>query len=77
MATDQKVLGDVGSELLEQMRLQLNRLTAFVEAIQAAAVTDGDTFQTNVNALTNQDDQLTIVTEKALPTAPRFPRVGE
>lgn len=75
MATDQKVIGDVGSDLLQLVVEQLNRLTVFVEAIQAAAVTDGNTFQTNVNALTNQDTNVNVVVEKALPTPPRFPQV--
>jgi hypothetical protein len=75
MATDQKVIGDVGSDLLQVVIEQLNRLTIFVEAIQAAALTDGNTFQAAVEALTNQDTDINIVVEKALPTPPRFPQV--
>lgn len=70
MAADKKVTGDLGSRLVEEMRLQLNRLTAAMEAMKAAAVTDGDTFQTNVAALTELDDFENIVLYLTPPPAP-------
>ena len=72
MATDKKVVSDVGSEELKLVRLQLNRLTAAVEAIKAAAVTDGDTFQANVEALTELDDFENILSSLELPLAPKL-----
>jgi hypothetical protein len=72
MATEKKVPGDLGSQLVEEMRLQLNRLTVFVEAIQAAAVTDAATWYAAVAALTNQDDQIDIQTTITMPPAPRL-----
>ena len=69
MAIDKKVTGDLGSNLVEEMRLQLNRLTVFVEAIQAAALTDGDTFRTNTAALTNQLTDINVLLVRTLPPA--------
>lgn len=71
MATRRRVIGDVGSEELKLVRKQLNRVTAFVEALKAAAVTDGDTFQTNVAALTGDADFEEIVTDLDRPEAPK------
>ncbi|MCF6205361.1 MAG: hypothetical protein L3J47_00510 [Sulfurovum sp.] len=54
------------------MRLQLNRLTAFVEALKAAAATDGNTFQTNVAALTADADFESIILSVQRPPAPKI-----
>ena len=70
MATDKVVPGDLGSREVEEMRLQLNRLTAFVEAIQAAATTDAATWYTAVVALTNQDSMENILLVRTPPPAP-------
>jgi len=72
MAVDKKVIGDLGSNLVEEMRLQLNRLTAAVEALKAAAVTDGDTFQANVAALTELDEFENVLLKLTLPPAPKL-----
>lgn len=72
MAADKKLPGDSGSQIVEEMRLQLNRLTAFAEAVKAAAVTDGDTFQTNVAALTEDADFENILTRIQMPPAPKL-----
>lgn len=69
MAIDRKITGDLGSNLVEEMRLQLNRLTVFVEAIQAAATTDGNTFETAVEALTNQDTDINVLLHRTPPPA--------
>jgi len=71
MATDKVVPGDLGSREVEEIRLQLNRLTVFIEAIKAAATTDGDTFQAAVAALTEDADLETILLVRTPPTAPK------
>ena len=71
MATDKVVPGDLGSREVEEMRLQLNRLTVLVEAIKAAATVDGNTFQTAVAALTEDADLETILLVRTPPTAPK------
>lgn len=70
MATDKVVPGDLGSRQVEEMRLQLNRLTVFIEAIKAAATVDGDTFQAAVAALTEDADLETILLVRTPPPAP-------
>ena len=77
MATSQKIIEDLGSELVEELRKQINRLTTAVEAIKAAAVTDGNTFQSNVAALTELDDFLSLDRTKDRAAAPRFPRADD
>ena len=72
MAADKVIPGDLGSQEVEQMRLQLNRLTVFIEAIKAAALTDGNTFQTNVAALTEDADLETILLVRTPPPAKRL-----
>jgi len=72
MATEKKVPGDLGSRQVEEMRLQLNRLTAFVESIQAAATVDAATFYAAVAALTNQDSMESIVLVRTPPPAKRL-----
>lgn len=70
---NQKLLSDLGSEEMKQVRRQLNRLTLAVQAIQDAAVTDGNTFQTNVAALTELDDFENLVFSPNIPDRPKIP----
>ncbi len=51
MSVTRKVIADLGSEVHLQMLEQINRLTAAVEALQAAIVTDAPTSITNVAAI--------------------------
>ena len=70
--TEVKVIPDLGSEEVKLMRLQLNKLTTAVQAIFDAAVTDGDTFRTNVAALTELDAFETLVASYAeIPKRPQ------
>lgn len=73
MANKQKVTGDLGSDVVAVLREQVNRLTAFAEELKAAAVTDGNTFQANVAALTSDGDFVEIVVTPAVPRPRRFP----
>lgn len=73
MATDQTIIADTPSDEVRILREQVNRLTTFIEAIKAAAVTDGDTFQTNVAALTEDADLVNIIVTPNPPTPRRFP----
>ena len=75
MATVRRVTADLGSEEMKLVRKQLNRLTAFAEAVKAAAVTDGNTFQTNVAALTEDADFEEILAQLELPELPKPPSV--
>lgn len=70
---NRKLLADLGSEEMKQVRRQLNRLTLAVQAIQDAAVTNGDTFQTNVAALTELDDFENLLFDPDYPDGPKFP----
>ena len=73
MATDQTIIADTPSDEVRILREQVNRLTTFIEAIKAAAVTDGNTFQTNVAALTEDADLVNIVVTPSPPAPRRFP----
>jgi hypothetical protein len=73
MATNRKVVEDTGSEELKLVRKQLNRLTVFMEAVKAAATTDGDTFMTAVAALTEDADFENLTTDLARVEAPKPP----
>lgn len=73
MATDQTIIADTPSDEVRILREQVNRLTTFIEAIKAAAVTDGNTFQTNVAALTEDADLVNIVVSPNPPVPRRFP----
>ncbi len=76
MATVQPVISDTPSQVVEQLRLQNNRLVAIIEALAAAAgeATFGD-FATAVAAI-----DLTVLREVSLtrsyPAAPAFPTHG-
>ena len=70
------LLADLGSEEMKQVRRQLNRLTLAVQAIQDAAVTDGDTFQSNVAALTELDAFEELLFDPDIPDRPRPPANG-
>jgi uncharacterized protein YfkK (UPF0435 family) len=51
LGADRIHIEDTPSETVRRMRLDLNALTDFVLLIVNAALTDGDTFRTNVDAL--------------------------
>ena len=73
MATDQTIIADTPSDEVRILREQVNRLTIFVEAVKAAALTDGDTFMTNVAALTEDTAFVNIVVSPSPPVPRRFP----
>jgi hypothetical protein len=73
MATNRKVVADLGSEELKLVRKQLNRLTVFAEALKAAAVTNGNTFMSNTAALTEDADFENLTTDLVRPEAPKPP----
>ena len=68
--TNKVVVSDLGSQLVEEMRLQLNKVTLALQALVDAAQTDADTWFTNVGALTELDDFKSILTSLTLPPAP-------
>ena len=74
MAKTRKVIDDVGSEQLRLVQEQLNRLTAVVDAIAAAAVTAAGNGNALAAALETLDvsDFETLTSKPTLPAGPRI-----
>ena len=76
MAKSQRVVSDLGSAELRLLRLQVNRLTAQLEAVLAAVAANaayGD-FVTAAGLIDTSDNELVVPT-KDLPAPRRFPTV--
>jgi hypothetical protein len=77
MAKTRKIIDDLGSEQVKLLQEQVNRLTAVVDALSAAAVTaagDGDALAVAIAAL-DVSDLETLTSKPTLPAGPRIPTV--
>lgn len=76
MAANKTVVADLGSQLVEEMRLQINYLTNVLEAVLAAVETDATTTYDNLadivdgTTTTDKDKFVNILTRPTMPRAP-------